>query len=417
MKRAFPCLVMLMTLVAAGPVEVRDVQSIAAVVNDDIISVLDITERLKLVIFSSNLEDSPEIRQRLLPAVLRTLIDERLQIQEAERINARITDAEIEAALARILKRNEVAEGSLDTFFAEEGISKDTVVAQVRATIAWSKVIRRRIRPDIDIGEDEVDEALAHMEAIKDKPQNLVAEIFLAVDYPEQDAQVRETAERLVAQIRKGADFPALARQFSQSGTALAGGDIGWVREGELDEELEAVLAKMRPPAISVPIRTVTGYHILLLRDRQVPAGSQTARVWLRQIYFPLPPGATKDEIASQIKLAKEMRPHIKSCDDMEKLGAELGSPLSGDLGWINVGDLPEHLRKVVETLKVRKVSQPVQTKAAISVLMVCDRKEAESVLPDRDEVSKAIFGQRLDLMARRYLRDLRRSATVEMRI
>lgn len=408
-----------MTLVAAAPVQVREVQSIAAVVNDEIISVLDLEERLKLAIMSSNLEDTPEMRQRFLRLVLRTLIDERLQLQEAERLNIKVSDSEIADALGQIEKQNDVSEGGLDAFLAERAIERETMVQQIRAAIAWGKVIRRRIRPTIDIGEDEVDEKLAHLQAVKNKPRNLVAEIFLAVDSPEQEAEVRQTAERLVAQIRKGASFPALARQFSQSGTAMAGGDIGWVPEGDLDESLEAVLAKMTPPALSPPIRTVSGYQILLLRDRRTPgdAGSESARVRLEQIYLPLPPGGAEKAIASQKELAKAMRQKVKTCQDMEELSAELESPLSGDLGWLYVKDLPEHLRKVVGALEVGQVSEPVETQEAVSILMVCDRKEPKPVLPDRDKVEETLLVQRLAMMARRYLRDLRRFATLDERI
>lgn len=406
-------------LVGAAPVQVREVQSIAAVVNDEVISVLDLEERLKLAIVSSNLEDTAETRRRLLPLVLRSLIDERLQLQEAERLNINVSDSEIAEALARIEKQNDLSEGELDTFLAEQGVERDTVVQQLRASLAWGKVIKRRIRPTIDIGEDEVEEAFAHLEAVRNKPQNLVAEIFLAVDSPEQETEVRQTAERLVAQIRSGASFPALARQFSQSGTAMAGGDIGWVPEGEFDEELEAALAQMTPPAISAPIRSVTGYHILFLRDRKTPgtAGSESARVRLVQIYLPLPRDASEEAVAKQREAAQAMRQEVKTCRDMERLSAELKSPLSGDLGWLKVEDLPEHLRKVVGALEVGAVSKPVQTREAVSILMVCERKDPTAELPDRDQLAESLLLERLDMMARRYLRDLRRFATLDVRI
>lgn len=419
MRRALICLLTFTTLVGAAPVQVREVQSIAAVVNDEVISVLDLEERLKLAIASSNLEDTAETRRRLLPLVLRSLIDERLQLQEAERLNIKVSDSEIAEALARIEKQNNLSEGGLDAFLAEQGIERDTMVQQLRASIAWGKVIKRRIRPTIDIGEDEVEDALAHLETVKNKPQDLVAEIFLSVDSPEQETEVRQTAERLVAQIRRGASFPALARQFSQSGTAVAGGDIGWVTEGEFDEELEAALAQMTPPAISAPIRTVTGYNILFLRDRRTPgaAGSEGTRVRLVQIYLPLPRDASEEAVAKQREAAEAIRQEVKTCGDMVRLSAELKSPLSGDLGWLKVEDLPEHLRKVVGALKVGAVSKPVQTQDAVSILMVCERKDPKTELPDREKLAESLLLERLDMMARRYLRDLRRFATLDVRI
>ena len=196
MKRALFCLLALFSLTAAEPAPVRDVQSIAAVVNHEVISVFDLLERMKLVIVSSDLKDTPETRQRLLPLVLRSLIDERLELQEAERLDITVGKDEIDKAMEQIEKDNNIKKGEIDAFFAKAGVDSETVVNQVKAGLAWGKVIRRRIRPTIDIGEDEVNEAYARLEANKDKPQNLLAEIFLAVDSPDKEPEVRAVAER-----------------------------------------------------------------------------------------------------------------------------------------------------------------------------------------------------------------------------
>lgn len=416
-KRALAGVLLVMTLTAAEQPPARDVQSIAAVVNDDIISIFDLTARLKLVIFSSNLDDTPETRQRLVPIVLRGLIDERLQLQEAERLNITVSEAEIDKAVAELEKQNKVPEGSLDELLAAKGIDRSTLVAQIRATLAWSKLVRRQIRPTVDVGKDEIDEALARMEDLKDKPQNLLAEIFLAVDYPEEEEEVQQTAERLVLQIAGGASFPALARQFSESATALSGGDLGWVPQGQLEEELDKTVQLMEPPALSKPIRTLAGYSILLLRDRRIPGGDKGMSVSLRQIHLPVPADATTEGITSQSALAKTIGETVAGCDDMGRLGEELGSALSGDLGWIDAEDLPQNLRETVLGLEIGEVSEPVRTQDAVLLLMVCDRKEPEAVIPAREEVTDALFLQRVEMMARRYLRDMRRSASVDRRL
>lgn len=418
-KRPLFCLLIFLALTAGAAPPVRDVQSIAAVVNHEVISVFDLLERMKLVILSSDLNDTPETRQKLLPLVLRSLIDERLQLQEAARLDIRVSDAEIQRALKQIEHDNKIQEGKIDEFFAKAGVNTATLVAQVRASIAWGKVVRRRIRPTIDIGDDDIDEAFARVEANLVKPQNLLAEIFLAVDSPTKENEVESVAKRLVQEIRGGANFPALARQFSESATASSGGDLGWVAEGELGSELDAALKPLKPPALTEPIKTPGGYYILLLRDRQIPAetGGGGVTVHLYQVYFPLSPNATKQEVAEQMKLAKSRQAQAKTCNDMAKLGDESGSTLSGDLGEIHLKELPEDLRKVVEPLAVNKPSNPLQRADGIVMLMICDRKVQESKLPTRDEVADILLRQRLELQADRYLRDLRSSASVDTRI
>lgn len=415
--QALACVLLLAAPAGAVEPSARDVQSIAAVVNDEIISVFDVTSRLKLVIFSSGLEDTPETRRRLVPIVLRSLIDERLQLQEAERLNISVSDDEIERAITQLERTNELPEGGLDELLGVKEIDRATLESQVRAAIAWGKLVGRRIRPLVDVGKDEIDETIARMEAFKGKPQNLVAEIFLAVDSPDQEKDVRETAERLFKQIAGGASFPALARQFSQSVTAAAGGDLGWVAQGQLDEELDKVLRKMEPPALSRPVRTNSGYHLVLLRDRRVPGKDEGTSVFLTQIYLPVPVGASEEEIESQRVLARTVRETVVGCRDMARVADELGSELSGDLGWIQVNDLPDKLRATVAGLEAGKVSKPVRTEDAILLLMVCDRREPTPAIPDREEVADALLQERVEMMARRYLRDIRRAASVDRRI
>lgn len=421
MKRALLCFVLFFALSAGTPVPVGDVQSIAAVVNHEVISVFDLLERMKLVIVSSDLKDTPETRQRLLPLVLRSLIDERLELQEAERLDISVSNSEIEKALAEIEEQNHIKKGEIRQFFAKAGVDTETVISQVRAGIAWGKVIRRRIRPTIDIGDDEVNEAYARIEANKDKPQNLLAEIFLAVDSPDKESEVRAVADRLVGEIRHGANFAALARQFSESASALSGGDIGWVAEGQLGPELDAAIKPLKPPALTDPIRTPGGFYILALRDRQIPskAAAGAITVDLRRLHIALATDASKQEVAAQMQAAKAMRARAKNCGEMQKLADETGSSLSGDLGWIHLNELPDDLRKIIGGLAEGKVSEPLRRADGITLFMVCGRKEenAKSIIPTRGEVAQALLRQRLELQADRYLRDLRSNATVDTRI
>lgn len=419
MKRAFLCLVMFLALTGGATAPVRDVQSIAAVVNHDVISVFDLLERMKLVIVSSDLKDTPETRQRLLPLVLRSLIDERLELQEAQRLEINVGNDEIDRAMQEIEKQNHIKKGEIKDFFAKAGVDQETVTTQVKAGLAWGKVIRRQIRPTIDIGDEEIDEAYARVLANKDKPQNLLAEIFLAVDSPDKEPEVRAVAERLVREIRGGANFPALARQFSESASALSGGDLGWVAEGDLGLELDAAIKNLTPPALTDPIRTPGGYYILGLRDRRVlskeEAGGTT--VELRRLHIPLAADAPKQEVSAQMQVAKSMHDRAKTCDEMQKLADETGSSLSGDLGWIHLNELPEDLQKAVKTMSIGKISEPLRRPDGIALFMVCDRKEEKSLIPTKEQVGEALLRQRLELQADRYLRDLRSNALIDTRI
>ncbi|GEO36045.1 peptidyl-prolyl cis-trans isomerase SurA [Skermanella aerolata] len=252
-----------------APPPARSTEGIAAVVNDDIISISDLTARLQLALVSSGLPNTPETRQRLTPQVLRSLVDERLQLQEASRTNVSVTDKEISDALGRVAEQNRMEREQLEKMLASQGVPRSTLEDQIRSTIAWGKLVQRRLRPSIEIGQDEIDQVIQRIQANAGKPEYLAAEIFLSVDTPEREDDVRRLADRLYEQIGQGASFPAVARQFSQSAGAANGGDLGWVQQGQLPEDLDSALKQLRPGQATRPIRSITGYHILMLRDER----------------------------------------------------------------------------------------------------------------------------------------------------
>ncbi|MEQ9608466.1 MAG: peptidylprolyl isomerase [Kiloniellaceae bacterium] len=269
-------------LAAGAPADAARAQSDlfrpAAVVNDDIISVLDLAMRVQLAVVAAGVEDTQEVRRRLTPQVLRSLIDERLQMQEAKRLDISVTDLQVAGALEQIAQQNSMTEGQFLTMLRNRGIIPTTLIDQIRAQIAWQAIIQRRLRPNVVITPEEIEEVASRLTARRGAVERRVAEIFIPIESTAREAEAKANAERLFEELRQGANFAGLARQFSQSGTASLGGDLGWIRDGEMEEELNSVLAQMGPGEVSVPIRTVSGYHILFLRDMRKNEGQDIDR-------------------------------------------------------------------------------------------------------------------------------------------
>ena len=139
------------------------------------------------------------------------------------------------------------------------GIERSALVDQLTASIVWTKLVRRLVSQTNVVSDEEIDYALKRAKETANEPQSRVAEIFLAVDNPQQEDEVRRLAERLTEQMKQGARFSAVAQQFSQSATAAVGGDIGWVRPEQLSPEIGKAVAQMRPGELSAPIRA--GVH------------------------------------------------------------------------------------------------------------------------------------------------------------
>ena len=410
---------LVLLVLSADNAGAQPVQRIAAVVNDDVISVYDLENRTAMVIATSGLDNNGETRQRLQPQILRSLIDERLQVQEANRINAVVADREISDALLRIERGNNLQPGQLVKELGNIGIDRSTLTAQIKAGLAWQKVVARRLRPTLQVGQDEIDEILQRINDSKGTVQFLLAEIFLAVENPDQEDEVRQTAENIIDQMRRGSAFQAMAQQFSQSASASVGGDIGWVERGQIEEDVLPVLDQMQTSRATPPIRTATGFYVYLLRDKRTLAAPspEDAVVSLAQIVLPLEPNASEAEVTSQIELAETVRDSVSGCADLKRVAGELGLPGGDPTPELRVGDLNPAVRPVIAALKADEAGKPLRNDSGIALLMVCTRQEPKSNLPSREEIGENLTRQRLDLVSRRHLRDLRRAAFIDVRV
>lgn len=417
--RAVFCGLLLIALVSGTAAKAQQSLRIAAVVNDEIISVYDLETRTALLLVSTNQQNTQESRRRIAPQVLRSLIDEKLKLQEAKRLGIKIDNREVNASYALIEKQNKMPKGGLDKVLARNGIPKTAMTDQIRADIAWVRTVVQRASLQPPISEEQVDEKLAEIESNKGKPEMLVAEIFLAVDSPKKATEAGSQAVRLLENLKNGAPFPALAQNFSQSASAAIGGNLGWIKQGQLGQKLDAALASMQPGQISEPIRTNAGYYILFLRKRRADPGMEgldDVYVTLKQLFFPVPANAPADAVANKTAAANAARARAATCGDMDKLALETASPMSGSLGRVKTSALPDQIRQAVENLKVSTASQPVRTSDGMVVLMVCKREGATNdTLKVR--IRRMLREKRHDLLARRYLRDMRRTALVDIRL
>lgn len=383
----------------------------AAVVNDEVVSLLDLSMRMRIAIVASGLPDSQETRNRLTGTVLRNLIDERLQMQEAQRLEIEVSQSDLDSALQRVAQRNDMQTPQFVEMLKRNGILPSSLMDQLRAQLAWTQVVNTRLRPEVDISPLDIDAAIERMRANAGKPERRIAEIFLAVDNPSEEEQVRANAERLMQEIQQGGNFSALAQQFSQSPTASVGGDLGWTQVGDLPQEIEDTISEMQPGTVRGPIRTLGGFYIVALIDTRTASFGGT-EVWnISRIAFPVATGEDEEAIRAD---AQEISEQVENCEDARTVAEELGVGGQADLGDIAINRLPENVQEALRGLPEQQPSAPVQVDGGYSVFVVCERN-ADGV--DRREVEARLERERLELLARRYMRDLRRQANVDIRI
>lgn len=397
-----------------APEEMR----IAAVVNDQVISIYDLVSRMKMIMLSSNIPDTPENRQKLAPQVLHSLIDEKIELEEAKRQSVSASDAEIQNAIAQIEKQNNMQPGQLNQFLQERGIDRTTMVDQITASIEWAKLVRRKAAETVEVTDDDIDQAMKRLKQDEGQPEERVAEIFLSVDSPGQDEQVRELAERLTQQMRAGARFSAIARQFSRSATAAVGGDLGWLRPDELPPALAKAAAPLKPGELSPPIRTPGGYYLLLVLDRRGAgvASEQNQLYDIVQVVFPWAANADEAQKRQAIVEAASIRPAATDCPTLLKIGKQRAPRLSSE-GKLRADRVAPQMRELLERLKTGEVSQPIVQRNGVGIIMVCSRGTEKAEPLSRQQVGDSLLGQRLDAVARQYLDDLRRQAYVDVRV
>ncbi len=400
--------------------QAQETLRIAAVVNEEIISAYDHQSRVRLIVALSRLPQVPDTYQKLAPETLRALIDEKLKLQEAERVGISVSDQDIDYAFSVVEQRTNLQPGQLPTFIDANGLNMETLITQLRANLLWPRIIGKKYRSNFEISEEEIDAGVAEAEAAREQPQYLLSEMLIALDNPSQQQEIEQQVLRMSADLVAGADFASLARSFSRAPSATNGGDLGWMRADQLPPEIAAIVATLAPGQISQPIRVPNAYVILQLRERrsggQVPQADQTVR--LSQVHLALPGDAPDQTVATYIQTLRDKTQALRDCETFDAAGREIGSPLSGALGKIPLKNLPPNLANAVRDLPVGQASAPIRTNDAVLALMVCEREKAPAA-PDtasREQVRGQLLSKRMENYARQYLRDLRRAAYIEIR-
>lgn len=395
---------------------------IAAVVNGEAITSYDVNARMRFIVVTTRLSDAPETLARIRPQVIRSLVDEKLQVKEAEKNGITITDNEVAAAIAAIEKQRGMPDGTILRMLAQNRVPKETFTSQIRAQLAWNRLLISKIRPTVKISEEEIALAQKRIAIPAVKQELEIAVLTLPVDKPKREGEVRSLAEKLVGEVKAGASFEEVSRQFA-SNVASAGGKVNtfWVRPEQLDPAIGRALAAARAGTITNPVRTADGFTIVKVYNTRALPGQKDANeptVELKDIALTLKSGADNTEAGALLSIGEAIAKNPGSCE--EKTVAGIADIKDVDIAVTRrsarLSELTPAVRAIVDGLKVGAISAPFATDAGIQLYMLCGRGEAPPAALDTDRVRNVIYQQKMELEAQRYLRNLRRDAYVEVR-
>lgn len=257
---------------------------IIATVNNDIITSHELEQRMRIAMSANNIPPSEEAMKQIAPEVLRLLIDDKLRLQAANDAGIKISDEEIRRGLATIAGNNNMSVDQFEGMLAAQGIDKSALEDQTRAELAWNKYTEARIVPRLNLNDDEVNRLESQVKNNANQMGYLVAEIFLPVDKPEDDAKTKAFGDELIQKMATGTKFSSLARSFSGSASASRSGDLGWQTLEQMPPEIGRIISVMRAGQVSKPMRTERGYYILFLREtRQMATDNMPNRDQIRE--------------------------------------------------------------------------------------------------------------------------------------
>jgi len=277
----------------ASPPDESVTDRVLAVVNNDAITLSELQEAIAVYRYENRERAMADASDELVQQFLTRMIDNRLQIQEAEREKIVIDEAEVDEELAeRIKKMNVKDRQEFETLLKGQGLTMEAVKKRIRDELSRNRIVGRKVRLRVSVTEAEVTQ---YLEANRPKLETGLAyharHILVVPDTGAADAAWENTrirAELLRTQLQEGADFAELARQNSRDASSRDGGDLGTLKRGELAQDIETQILSLAPGEVSRPFRSALGYHIFRLETKDTLEGEGLARVkaQIRDILF-----------------------------------------------------------------------------------------------------------------------------------
>jgi peptidyl-prolyl cis-trans isomerase SurA len=387
---------------------------IVATVNDQIITGFDLRQRMLALIAMSQVQPTEENIPAIQQQALQALIEERLQAQEiANYKTLKITDEEVDREIAGMAQEVGTTPENYLEFLAQGGIRPQAFREQLRTEIGWRDLVGGRFNSRARVSRAQVAQAVRQATEAASKPQYLIGEIYLEANRVGGQQAAMNGAEQLVAQMVQGAPFMAVARQFSAAPSAARGGDAGWVVQGSVQPALQAALDALQVGQLSRPIPVEGGVYIIYMRDRR--SGAATNLVSLKQAMIELPETATEAQVQAATQRLESIRASL-TCDNILQRTTSEAGLLGSDLGETDVANLAPQFQQVARSAEVNSISNPVRTPLGIHLLAVCGRRAGGVDIPSTREIESRLQNQNLAMLARRYIRDLRADALIEMK-
>jgi len=407
------------------PRRIVTIDRIVAVVNEDVITRLDLEERLRLATAQMRRQGTPPPARAVMEKqMLDRLVADRVQLQLARETGLRVDDAELDRAIQQIARENKMGLEQLRAALEKDGLPFVRFREDIRNEIILARLREREVDNRIMVAESEIDSFLSTQQAQAGRGDEYnVSHILVTVPEnasPEQIQERRVRAEKALEQIRSGTDFRQVAASVSEAPDALQGGAMGWRETARLPTLFVDALKDMQSGALSPVLRSANGFHILRLNERRGGGAPVIVRqTRARHILIKTNELVPEAEARRRLLSLKERLDNKASFAELARQHSEDSSNVKGgELGWLSPGDTVPEFERAMNTLQPGQVSNPVQTPFGWHLIEVLERRNADvSRDHQRIEARKALRARKSDESYQEWLRQLRDRAYVEYRL
>ncbi|MGF1544781.1 MAG: peptidylprolyl isomerase [Parvularculaceae bacterium] len=382
--------------------------AVAAVVGDDVITTYDLKQRVRLMVISSGGQVTPDLLGAIQGRALRDLIEEKLKIGEAKFFELEAEPDEIAQEMRAMAGQSGLSVPQLEQALAAEGVSMKSLETQISAGIVWPRLVQGRYGKRVRVDDDQIEAQIERMREEATSEQYLVSEVCIPVPSRDQAQRYYEGGLQLIEQMRRGVPFAVVAQQFSACTSAAAGGDLGWVRAGELPDELDDAVRELPPGSVTNPILSEGAFMILAVRDKR-EAKAQGEKTYA--LAYASAPVAIGRAAARQ---SLEKLADAGACEGRRQdLGPDVSSAF---VDGMKLSDIDERFHAAIDGRDRGDLSPIVEADGHLHVAYVCELDEGLGI-PSFRTVEDRLFGRQLNRIGQQYLRDVERKTMVDVRL
>ena len=376
-------IILLVSLQASAQVKVLD--KIVAIVDDDVVLKSELDQRMDAIVAQLTQSGTQMPPEKILEQqVLERLISERLQLTMGYDSGVRISDEELNQAIARIAASNKISVAQYIEQVALQGSSISAMRGEIRNELTIMRVQQGKVMRRIRISEQELDNFLKSEEGrFVTSPDVNIGQILLSISSDSNRKSIDQVvgrADLLFNQIEQGADFRAIAIANSADQSALQGGDLGWRKMAQLPGVFIDAVEKLGIGEVSQPIRSAAGYHLIKLYERRGGEEQLVEQHFARHIL--IKPNQIRDQ-KTTINQLNELRKRSIAGEDFAILAKEFsedpGSALSGgELGWSTPGMFVPEFEQTMGTIAINDISEPFASQFGWHILQVTERRQQD---------------------------------------